>query len=89
VNFHPRLEDVQVARNENGDKIGWIGRLGEGYTFILPNTKKAEYGLMSVSAHTGDGNFETREAAHRMLTGMFERPELYGFEREDWAELWR
>jgi len=92
VKFHPRMEDVQVARNDKGDHIGWIGKLGDGYTWVVPSLDEpdvvpAPFGLMSVSSHTGDGNFETREAAHRMLTGMYERPELYGFTRENWAAL--
>jgi hypothetical protein len=74
------MQDIQIDRNDDGDVIGWIGKIGEGYTWVVPN------GLMSLSPNTGDGNFETREAAHRMLVGMYERPEIYGFKREDWTK---
>jgi hypothetical protein len=93
VNFHPRAEDIQVARNDAGDHMGWIGKIGEGYTWIVPaidgqpSVTPAPHGLMSLSPHSGDGNFTTREEAHRMLTGMFERPATYGFMRENWSVL--
>lgn len=86
------MEDVQAARNEAGDHIGWIGKIGDGYTWVVPSLDgpdvvPAPYGLMTISQHSGDGNMPTREAAHRMLTGMHARPRTYGFERENWSML--
>lgn len=93
MKFHPDMQDIQVARNDDGDHLGWIGKLNNGYTWIVPyvpgepGAVPAPYGLMTISPHTGDGNFDTREAAHRMLVGMYERPHTYGFRRENWSTL--
>lgn len=93
MKFHPKLEDVQLTRNESGDAIGWIGKMGDGYTWVVPSLDEpdvtpAPYGLMTISPHSGDGNMETRESARRMLCGMYERPRTYGFKRENWSSLW-
>jgi hypothetical protein len=82
VKFSERMQDIQVARNDNGDHLGWIGKMGDSYTWVVPD------GRMSIDPHTGNGNFISREEAHRMLVGMYERPEIYGFKREDWAPVW-
>lgn len=78
MNFHPDMTEIKAAYLANGQGIGWTGKIGEGYTWVVPN------GLMSLDPHSGGGNFESREMAIRMLQGMYTRPEPYGFKREDW-----